>query len=106
MGHDSFPGVSTSETRKSSGIDFATPAAAAEVASRVGATKCPSLFRSDATFILFCLAYASSTYPMAPGVCFTTPATPSFPFPPIPTGQLTDGPRPTFARHSVFTVVR
>ena len=35
-----------------------------------------------------------------------TPATPSFPFPPIPTGHFTAFPRPTLARHSVFTVVR
>ena len=33
---------------------------------------------------------------MAPGVCFTSPATPSLPLPPTPAGQFTDVPTPTF----------
>src|SRR6185503_13231605 len=33
---------------------------------------------------------------MAPGVCLTTPATPSLPWPPTPTGQFTEVAKPTF----------
>src|ERR1700743_644764 len=43
---------------------------------------------------------------MAPGDWRTFPVTPSLPFPPIPTGQLTELPLPTFACHSGLTEAR
>src|SRR5271169_1592133 len=55
---------------------------------------------------LFFTAYASSTYPIAPSDCFTSPATPSVPFPPNPAGQLTEVPFPTFCPQSLLPLVR
>ena len=43
---------------------------------------------------------------MAPGVCFTVAVTPSFPFPPSPTGQLTDVPLLTLLAHSGLTLLK
>src|SRR5215472_10590400 len=43
---------------------------------------------------------------MAPGLCFTRPVTPSLPLPPIPAGQLTDSPFPTFDCQSGLTADR
>ena len=48
----------------------------------------------------------SSTYPMAPGVCLTRPATPGFPLPPRPTGQLSAVLTPTRFFHSGDTFAR
>src|ERR1019366_8057130 len=48
----------------------------------------------------------SSTYPSAPDVCCTRPATPSFPLPPSPTGQLTELFLPTFDCHWLLTLER
>src|SRR4030095_453914 len=48
----------------------------------------------------------SSTYPSAPGVCWTSPATPSLPAPPRPTGQLTELALPTLVFHSGETFFR
>ncbi len=48
----------------------------------------------------------SSTYPKAPGVCLTSPATPSLPLPPTPTGQLTEVATPTFFLKSGETLER
>ncbi len=43
---------------------------------------------------------------MAPGVFFTTPATPELPRPPMPAGQLTEVELPTFDLNSELTADR
>src|SRR5208337_5663774 len=48
----------------------------------------------------------SSTYPTAPGSCFTSPATPGLPLPPTPTGQFSDCPTPTLVFQSADTLPR
>ena len=50
-----------SDTRKSAGMLFAAPAAAAVVLAIVGSTNLPAAFFTAATGILFFTAYASST---------------------------------------------
>src|SRR5437764_10697850 len=40
------------------------------------------------------------------GVCLISPATPSLPLPPRPTGQLTEVPRPTLVSHSLLILHR
>src|SRR3989475_4882538 len=81
-------------------MSFMAPAAAAVTASSVGVIQLPQLLRSVANWILLVVAYANSTYPIAPGVWLTVAETPSLPRPPSPTGQFTDGPLPTFCCHS------
>src|SRR4051795_2909829 len=73
--------------RSDGGLAFAP---AADVAWRDGSTYLPSAFLIAAVVNLFCSAYACSTYPTAPLVCLTQPATPSLPFAPVPVGHLTD----------------
>ena len=75
----------------------AAPAAAAVTDAIDGATNSPPALASIAVASLFCVAYASSAYPMAPGVCFTCPATPSLPFAPSPAGHCTSFPFPGLA---------
>ena len=43
---------------------------------------------------------------MLPFVCEIMPATPSFPLPPMPVGQLTDFPAPTVDFHVGLTAAR
>ena len=64
-----------------------------------GAIKLPDAFFTTAIGRSFCFAYASSTYPIVPGVCFTCPATPSLPLAPTPTaaGHFTAVPLPTLS---------
>ena len=69
-------------------------------------TNSPALFWTAPKAILFCNAYINSTYPIAPGVCPTSAATPSFPLPPTPTGQFTDVLTPTLLFHSGDTFER
>ena len=87
-------------------MSFMAPAAAAVTASSVGVIQLPELLRSVANWILLVVAYANSTYPIAPGVWLTVAETPSLPRPPSPTGQFTDGPLPTFCCHSGLTLAR
>src|SRR6516165_1346545 len=87
-------------------IFSAPPAAAAVVAESEGATHWPSRFFTRAYVSWFCTTYASSTYPMAPGVCLTTPATPSLPRPPMPVGHSTEVFRPTLSAQPLLTAER
>ena len=48
----------------------------------------------------------ASLYPIAPGIKLTSEATPSLPFPPMPTGHSTVVPSPTLAFHSELTFER
>jgi hypothetical protein len=71
------------------------PWPAAVVDASVGATYWPDLFFTSAVVKLFCRAYACSTYPTAPSVCFTAAATPAFLAAPVPVGHLTVLSEPT-----------
>src|SRR5579864_2587987 len=84
----------------------APPAAAAVVADREGAIHAPDRFLTTAYVSWFCTTYASSTYPIPPGVCLTSPETPSLPLPPIPVGHSTDVLRPTLSAQPLLTIER
>src|SRR4051794_29684892 len=89
--------------RSDGGLAFAP---AADVAWRDGSTYLPSAFLIAAVVNLFCSAYACSTYPTAPLVCFTQPATPSLPFAPVPVGHLTDLSVPGPLSHALDSCAR
>ncbi|OLC37242.1 MAG: hypothetical protein AUH81_06620 [Candidatus Rokubacteria bacterium 13_1_40CM_4_69_5] len=108
IGYPSAPSGLVIDIRKSvvGASVFRAPASAAVTDSSDGVMNLPDEFRTWPKDILLLVAYASSTYPIPPGVWFTVAATPSLPLPPSPTGQLTDVPFPTLLRHSGLTFER
>src|SRR5262252_172717 len=103
MGHASGAGELTIGVRTSFASCAETPVIAAVTDAADGSTYLPALFCTIAMGSWFCFAYANSTYPIAPGVCLITPATPSLPLPPTPTGQLTAVPAPARSFHLLLT---
>src|SRR5262245_51676125 len=61
IGYASFPGAFVIDTRKSGGMAFAAPAAAAVTLARSAFMKAPELLRTLPYPILFWTAYTSST---------------------------------------------
>ena len=84
-------------------VDEAGPARKLAV---LGVRYSPAAFSTRPYVILLCRTYAYSTYPRPPLTRFTYAATPSFPLPPMPMGQLGDVPDPTLSFHSPLTFER
>src|SRR5579859_3563465 len=84
----------------------AAPAPASAAPWTLGSTNFPAAFFISADLILFCFAYSSSKYPIAPGVFVTWPETPSLPFAPMPTGQLTEPEAPILVFQAGLTAER
>src|SRR3990172_12833571 len=83
-----------------------TEAAAACVEFRLGEMKFPAAFCTVPNVIRWMIPYASSTYPIENAFPWMTPATPSLPFAPRPTGQFTEVPLPGPLAHSGLTFDR
>ena len=81
-------------------------AAAALIPRRPGSWNLPARFWIFATLKPFFREYASSTYPIAPSVRETTPASPDEPLPPMPVRKLGCVPTPTLVLNSLLTLER
>src|SRR3954466_11562845 len=73
IGYTLWPGAFVIETRKSFGMFLAAAEAALETVSVDARTHSPARFCTAPYAILFCDAKISQTYPIEPGVCFTSP---------------------------------